>query len=248
MLKMKKLWLLFIFVSFAALSKAQTDTIIKYFDKDWKAADSAGAAYKTKVFTVDGKWHKLVLNVGDGRVRNKSVYSDKKLKKLVDTSFDYTRSDNLVQEQLYLKGKKIKELLVDLAGKINCYAIFDNDGKITVQKGFDENGNEIPDYVYMQEATFPYGPVGWQNYLIANLDSNVPKTRGAPKGQYGVTVSFLVNKQGNITGVKALNDPGYGMAEEAMRVIAGAPNWNPAIQYNKPVTYRQKQRIIFTVQ
>lgn len=237
--------IVFLFIAF--FSKAQTDTIIKYFDKDWKAADPANATYKTKVFAADGKWHKLVLNSGDGKVRSKSVYSDKKLKKLIDTSFNYN-SDESIEEDIYEKGRNIKQQLISPSNRIIRYAVFDKDGKITEQKGFDENGSEIPNYVYRQEAAFPYGPVGWQNYLIASLDSNVPKKRGAPKGQYAVTVSFLVSKLGNITEVKALNDPGYGMAEEAVRVIAGAPNWNPAIQYNKPVTYRQKQRIIFTVQ
>ena len=62
-----------------------------------------------------------------------------------------------------------------------------------------------------------------------------------------VTVSFLVDKNGNISQVQALNDPGYGCAQEAVRVIQKGPKWTPAIQNGRNVIYRQKQSITFQV-
>jgi len=44
-----------------------------------------------------------------------------------------------------------------------------------------------------------------------------------------------------------MNDPGYGTAEEAVRVIKNSPSWIPAVQNNKNVNYRQKQNITFQV-
>lgn len=100
------------------------------------------------------------------------------------------------------------------------------------------------------EAKFPGGPDAWARYLKSNLRENVPVDNNAPPGQYAVTVSFLVSKDGTISEVKAINapNPDYGTAAEACRVISRGPNWQPAIQNGRPVTYRQKQRIIFTVQ
>jgi protein TonB len=97
------------------------------------------------------------------------------------------------------------------------------------------------------EAKFPGGPGAWQKYLERNLNSNVPVDNGAPPGNYTVVVSFLVDKGGNISEVQALNDPGYGTASEAVRVIKKGPAWTPAVQNGRNVIYRQKQSITFQV-
>lgn len=97
------------------------------------------------------------------------------------------------------------------------------------------------------EAKFPGGMDGWNKFLQRNLNSQIPADHGAPRGDYTVTVSFLVDEEGNISEVQALNNPGYGTAEEAVRVIKNGPKWIPAIQDGKNVKYRQKQNITFQV-
>lgn len=97
------------------------------------------------------------------------------------------------------------------------------------------------------EAKFQGGPAAWQKYLERNLNSNVPVDNGAPPTRYTVVVSFLVDKNGNISEVKAENDPGYGTAEEAVRVIKKGPAWTPAVQNGRNVIYRQRQSITFQV-
>jgi len=95
------------------------------------------------------------------------------------------------------------------------------------------------------EAQFPGGPPAWRRYLERNLNNNVVQENGAPPGKYTVIVSFRVDKDGSITEVKAENDPGYGTAEEAVRVIKKGPKWNPAQQNGRNVIYRQRQSITF---
>jgi protein TonB len=97
------------------------------------------------------------------------------------------------------------------------------------------------------EAKFPGGAGAWQKYLERNLNSNVPVDNGAPPGNYTVIVSFLVDKGGNISEVQSLNDPGFGTAGEAVRVIKKGPAWTPAVQNGRNVIYRQKQSITFQV-
>lgn len=48
--------------------------------------------------------------------------------------------------------------------------------------------------------------------------------------------------------MQALNDPGYGTAEEAVRVIKKSKQWIPALQNGNHVIYRQKESITFVVQ
>lgn len=97
------------------------------------------------------------------------------------------------------------------------------------------------------EAKFPGGTGEWRKFLERNLNNNTPVDNGAPPGNYTVVVSFLVDKDGNISEVKADNDPGYGTAEEAVRVIRRGPKWVPAVQNGRNVIYRQKQQITFRV-
>ncbi|MCG9898869.1 MAG: energy transducer TonB [Hydrotalea sp.] len=96
-------------------------------------------------------------------------------------------------------------------------------------------------------AEFPGGLSAWQKYLERNLNRDLPVDNGAPPGKYTVTVSFIVDKTGVISDVKAENNPGYGTADEAVRVIRKGPNWKPAVQNGRNVIYRHKQNITFVV-
>ena len=62
-----------------------------------------------------------------------------------------------------------------------------------------------------------------------------------------VTISFLVDDNGKVSEVKALTNPGYGTAEEAVRVVAKGPDWIPAVQNGHKIIYREKQNISFSI-
>ncbi|MFN3666495.1 MAG: energy transducer TonB [Sediminibacterium sp.] len=96
-------------------------------------------------------------------------------------------------------------------------------------------------------AEFPGGIPAWTKYLERNLNRDLPVENGAPPGKYTVIVSFIVDKNGGISEVKAENDPGYGTKDEAVRVIKRGPNWKPAVQNGRQVIYRHKQSITFMV-
>jgi protein TonB len=98
------------------------------------------------------------------------------------------------------------------------------------------------------EATFPGGMPAWKRFLERNLNQNVLEENGAPPGRYTVVVSFRVDKDGTITEVKADNNPGYGTADEAVRVIKKGPKWNPAQQNGRQVIYRQRQSVTFVLE
>ncbi len=98
-----------------------------------------------------------------------------------------------------------------------------------------------------KEPEFPGGLNGWQKFLEANLNANIPAKKHAPKGIYTVTLSFLIDENGKVSEVKTLKDPGYGTAEEAVRVISKGPDWIPAVQNGQKVVYKEKQNISFSV-
>jgi len=117
-------------------------------------------------------------------------------------------------------------------------------------KAVVEAPKEDPDKVFEKvevEAQFPGGEGAWRNYLQRNLNASAPIDNGAPEGQYTVVVQFIVDKEGNISDVKALTNHGYGMEEEAVRAIKRGPKWTPAIQNGRNVKAYRKQPITFVV-
>lgn len=96
-------------------------------------------------------------------------------------------------------------------------------------------------------AEFPGGHKAWVKYLEKNMDYELPVRKGAPIGEYDVIVSFIISKDGSITNIKTENNPGYGMQDEVIRVIANSPKWNPASINGVSVIYRHRQSIRFSV-
>jgi protein TonB len=93
------------------------------------------------------------------------------------------------------------------------------------------------------EAQFPGGADAWKRYLERNM--RYPDNAVDNGTQGVVRVQFLIDREGNISEVQALNDPGDGIADEAVRIIANGPKWIPAEQNNRKVKYRQIQAIHF---
>lgn len=97
-------------------------------------------------------------------------------------------------------------------------------------------------------AEFPGGSSAWKRYLEKNLDPDAAINAGATPGLHTVKVQFVVDKEGNISDVQALNDPGFGMADQAVSVIKKGPKWKPALQNGRNVNYRAIQSIGFNIQ
>lgn len=102
-------------------------------------------------------------------------------------------------------------------------------------------------YTAQKPAQFPGGSKGWVDYLSKNLNRDLPVANHAVPGKYTVVLNFIVTSNGEVKNVEALNDPGYGTASEAIRVIEKGPKWIPAEQNGNKVHYLVKQTIAFAV-
>ncbi len=114
-----------------------------------------------------------------------------------------------------------------------------------IQKNADPQKNNEPIFYTTQKPA--ESPAGWSTYLMNNLDRDLPYRNKAVPGKYTVRLSFVVNQNGDVENVIAENDPGYGTAKEAVRVIQNGPKWVPAEQEGKKVNSLVKQVIIFNV-
>ncbi len=97
------------------------------------------------------------------------------------------------------------------------------------------------------EAEFPGGQTAWRRYLSNNLNAQTPVDNGAAGGNYTVIVRFIVSKDGSISDVNAETKLGYGMEEEAVKIIKKGPKWTPALQNGRNVNAYRRQPITFSV-
>ena len=90
----------------------------------------------------------------------------------------------------------------------------------------------------------------WIVHLTRHLQSPIKKAarKGMKVGQYMVQVRFLVEKDGSINDVQALNDPGYGLAAAAVKALKTGPKWKPGEQDGRKVRSYHTQPITFIIQ
>lgn len=77
------------------------------------------------------------------------------------------------------------------------------------------------------------GEAAWTKFLTKNLRYPEQAVDAEKSGK--VWISFIIEKDGTLTDIKVMRGPGYGMDEEALRVLRKAPAWTPGIQRGKPV-------------
>lgn len=109
----------------------------------------------------------------------------------------------------------------------------------------DQSTEQVFEFVE-QQAEFPGGSDELLIYLKKNvrypdlaLESNIQGT---------VYVTFVVNRNGKISGVKVLRGIGGGCEDEAVRVVQNMPNWLPGKQNGEVVSSRFNLPISFKLQ
>jgi len=100
--------------------------------------------------------------------------------------------------------------------------------------------------VVEQMPVFPGGIQALMTYLKDNV--KYPQEMAEKKIQGRVVVSFIIDKEGNVTDVKVAYSVSKQFDEEAMRVIRAMPKWVPGkqngknvnVRYNIPVSFKLK--------
>jgi TonB family protein len=101
--------------------------------------------------------------------------------------------------------------------------------------------SEFPD----DEAEFPGGSEAMMKYVIKNV---IYPQSEIDKGIEGkVMVSFIVEKDGSLSNVKALNSISEALDKEAIRVVESMPKWNPATYKKEPVRSQMSLPINFAL-
>lgn len=109
-----------------------------------------------------------------------------------------------------------------------------------------------PDRVYERvemDASFGQGVQDWNKFLEKNLNQeNVRKEIKLKKRriwQQSATVTFVIEKDGAVSGVKVENEVHPAVTKEIMRVFGLSPMWKPAMLNGRSVRSFRKQLIHF---
>ena len=90
---------------------------------------------------------------------------------------------------------------------------------------------------------FPGGMAAWSKFLSKNLRYPLIAQENGVSGR--VMVSFVVERNGEISAIKVLRGIGAGCDEEAVRVIKKSPIWKPGMQNGKAVRVSYVIPIVF---
>ena len=93
---------------------------------------------------------------------------------------------------------------------------------------------------------FPGGSDSLYAYIARNI--KYPEAAKKEKIEGRVFVTFVVEKDGQVSNAKILRDIGGGCGEEAIRVVNNMPKWKPGTQYGKPVRTQFNLPVSFQLQ
>lgn len=113
------------------------------------------------------------------------------------------------------------------------YTEFYKNGKFISGKSINSNGKEL-EYDALELKPLPQKGI---NDFYKYIGDHFVKTKEAIANKIGgrLVIQFIIDKEGKIIEPKVLRSLGYGLDEEAIKVITSYENWIPGKQRGVPV-------------
>ena len=146
------------------------------------------------------------------------------------------------QEELKEAVAAVETIVGDPTADPNELVMDENTGAGEVI-GAPEADNDEPFLAVEEMPAFPDGDV--QVFFAKNLKYTQKAISNEVSGK--VFISFIVNKDGSISEISIMKGLGYGLDEEALRVVKKMPNWLPGKQGGRPVRVKIIQPIKFSL-
>ncbi|BAV09038.1 ferric siderophore transport system, periplasmic binding protein TonB [Filimonas lacunae] len=228
---------------------AQSDTIYTYYNPIWKPVAKDSATFYEKKYWQNQLLKKETYRADSGIVMRTGSFSDTAGK--IEQGF-FSRYDRygVIRDSIYQEGRKRKEgWYFYNNGAKRAYFHTNAQGNYDIQKGWDENGGEIPNYIAFRPATFPGGDSVWKSYLVQHVSANQPIDYAAGKISGEVEILFTIAPDGKVTDVRLGKSSGYKELDtHALEIIKSSPQWIPCIQFNEHVRYFQRQSLTYSAQ
>lgn len=117
-----------------------------------------------------------------------------------------------------------------------------------LESGDGVTGEEAPEIMTFAEQMpeFPGGTEAMMSYLSKNIQFPPLARENGIEGR--VILQFVVDKDGKISNIEVVKKLGWGLEEEAIRVVKAMPAWKPGKQNGKPVFVKFTLPVTFRLQ
>jgi len=269
-MKVKLTKLIFTCILFHMLSVGHSqDTLITYFDSDWKKIDSKeGAEFFRKSFDADGKraFYDYYIN---GKIQSTGSYQTAK-EEVKEGTFTYYSEEGVKTKIIgYRNGNKnglYRSFFDDKQVKLEANYVdgkkdgiwkwyhkngqpcsvetYEND-EMQSAVYFDESGNEME---YTEPVTRPtYG--GSDEALLAYIEENFsyPAEARAHNIEGTVVLKFLVDQNGFTSNHEVERSVHEWLDNEALRILSTMKQWTPGKAHNQSAKFEYRLPINFNL-
>ncbi len=226
---MKKPSLLLLLILLFKISYSQ-DTL--YLDKSFKITQKATADYFEIVSPANNAFEVDFYSVNH-ELLSKETYLDKTLKTLDGPAVFYYQNGKKDSEGNYVnKNREGVWNFYFMSGQLSARVNFKNDNIID-GKYFEMDGQPLDSLKNDHPPQYNGGNKAMVKYIQDNLTYPEKLAKSNIHGR--VVVGFTISREGQVKDVHINTSLNEDIDKEAIRVISNMPNWEPGVQFNRPV-------------
>jgi protein TonB len=229
-------------------AKSQTEESFYVFDKNWDPTKVETAHFLLHTHRInDTCWQYDFYNFL-GPLIKMERYRDKEGKVINGISHHYNEKGLIDSTGNFHNGKRNGEFLKREGDplKSRWKYIYREDSLIEIIDLDKEKKDSAISYKDEKESEYPGGARGWIRYLQKNL--KYPERAMNIEMQGQVSVSFVVDKAGNVIDPYISASVEYSLDDEALQMINGSGKWEPAFQNGHNVKSYKLQPINFRLE
>ena len=157
----------------------------------------------------------------------------------------------ITKKRLLMMTKKESPIKIVLkvfsVGVVYALLLFVFSTKATAQKALNKADVKEKDLYVLADVEklpeFPGGLPEFYKFIGENFKMSAEANKIKIKGK--AYMQFIIEKDGRLSEIKTIKDPGYGLGDEAIRVLKLSPKWTAATQEGKAVRVMYSLPITF---
>jgi hypothetical protein len=157
----------------------------------------------------------------------------------------------ITKKRLLMMTKKESPIKIVLkvfsVGIVYALLLFVFSTKATAQKALNKADVKEKDLYVLADVEklpeFPGGLTKFYKFIGENFKMSAEANKIKIEGK--AYMQFIIEKDGSLSDIKTIKDPGYGLGDEAIRVLKLSPKWTAATQEGKAVRVMYSLPITF---
>jgi hypothetical protein len=208
-------------------SFAQNDTSYIYLDSSEHICDKDTSKFVKLFYKQADLWYSEKYSTNTRFILEETTFSEDSgnIKQIIEHK-EFSDNGILYKRLIFVRGVMKSGFYYYPNGAISGTADFSSTGEIIKQSGFDENGGVTRQYYFAKEPELIGDAGTWRMHIYRKLRTKLFHQNKAPLGDYKLELSFYVDVDGTINDIEVDKNPGFGIKEEAIRLVRTAGKWN----------------------